>query len=55
MRLVEAQGAAIAGVLRGVLDELGVLDDPRVPTIVQLHLSAIIEATHRDSAPAARC
>lgn len=44
VRLAEAQGALLATVMRGILDELGHADDPRVDEVVQRHLGAVIEA-----------
>lgn len=40
---IERTAEVFAAVLRAVLGELGVLDDPRAPTIVQRHL-ALLEA-----------
>jgi len=41
VRLAEQQGEMIAQVLRGVLEELGVADDPAVPGIVRRHLQLV--------------
>jgi hypothetical protein len=41
VQLAEDQGQLIAGVLRGVLTELGVIDHPEAPAIVRRHLTLI--------------
>ncbi len=41
VHLAEAQGELIAQVLRGVLEELGVGDDARVPAVVRRHLTLV--------------
>jgi len=41
VHLAEQQGEMIAQVLRGVLAELGVGDDPAVPAIVRRHLTLV--------------
>ena len=48
VHLAEAQGELIAGVLRGVLADLGVGDDPAVPAVVRRHLMLV--AGDRDGA-----
>jgi hypothetical protein len=47
VRLAEQQGEMLAGVLRAVLDELGVLDRPETAGVVRRHLLAMasIETT----------
>jgi hypothetical protein len=39
VRLAEDQAALLAQVIRGVLSDLGLYDDPRAPEIVRRHLS----------------
>ncbi|WP_213451564.1 hypothetical protein [Rhizomonospora bruguierae] len=41
VRLAERQGALLAAVIQGVLRDLGVLDDPRVPALVAQHVQAL--------------
>lgn len=41
VRLAEAQGILIAQVITGILTDLGVLDDPKVPSVVRRHLSTV--------------
>lgn len=41
VHLAERQGEMIAQVLRGVLTDLGVADDVRVPGVVRRHLTAV--------------
>jgi len=41
VRLAEGQGEMIAQVLRGVLEDLGVGDDPAIPGIVRRHLMLV--------------
>lgn len=41
VRLAEQQGELLAGVIRGVLTDLGVIDRPEVPRIVRQHLTLI--------------
>jgi len=41
VHLAERQGEMIAQVLRGVLADLGVADDPNVPAIVRRHLTLV--------------
>jgi hypothetical protein len=48
VHLAEAQGELIAEVLRGVLADLGVADDPAVPAVVRRHLMLV--AGDRDGA-----
>ncbi len=43
VHLAEAQGGLIAEVLRGVLADLGVGDDPAVPAVVRRHLMLVAE------------
>lgn len=43
VRLAEAQGQALANVIRGVLTELGVMDRPEVPEVVRRHLSVVAD------------
>jgi hypothetical protein len=42
VQLAEQQGQLIADVIRGVLSDLGLSDDKRVPAVVRKHLSAAI-------------
>jgi hypothetical protein len=41
IKLAEEQGRLIATAIRGILDELGVADQPEVPGIVRRHLSLV--------------
>ncbi len=41
VRLAESQGMLIAQVIRGVLEDLGVADEPEVPAIVRRHLKLV--------------
>jgi len=41
VQLAERQGEMIAQVLRGVLADLGVADDPALPALVRRHLSLV--------------
>ncbi len=41
VHLAERQGEMIAQVLRGVLADLGVADDPALPALVRRHLSLV--------------
>lgn len=45
VELAESQAATIAAVIRGILADLGVQDDPRAPQIVRRHLLAAPGAT----------
>jgi hypothetical protein len=44
VRIAEQQGELIAQVLRGVLRDLGVADDPRAPEVVRRHLTMVAGA-----------
>lgn len=44
VQLAEQQGMLIAQVIRGVLEDLGVADDPEVPAIVRRHLTLVDSA-----------
>jgi len=44
VHLAERQGEMIAQVLRGVLADLGVADDPAVPAVVRRHLSVVSDS-----------
>jgi len=44
VRIAEGQGEMIAQVLRGVLADLGVADDPAVPAVVRRHLSVVSDS-----------
>ena len=44
VHLAEHQGEMIAQVLRGVLADLGVADDPAVPAVVRRHLSVVSDS-----------
>ena len=42
-RITEGQGRLVADVIRGVLNDLGVMDRPEVPGIVHWHLALVRE------------
>jgi hypothetical protein len=41
IRLVEHQGELLAQVIRGIAADMGISDDPRLPTVVRRHLTLV--------------
>ena len=41
VKIAEEQGALFAQVIRGILDDLGVADNPEVPAVIRRHLTLV--------------